>query len=174
MHKIFKQYKEKETVLLDKRERHRERHSVAAWWKCIINWTGNSAYLFSRIQVTSVPEKPLGTGIFDTLWLQSLVKYLRAREKTAIGQIHPKCYWIKPGLILTMAAFWLLTAEEHVRYTQLFVMKILAREFSPFYFFPFVHHSQMPVSVSVSITCKHLLIVCEKMLAFGLFPSVIS
>lgn len=31
----------------------------------------------------------------------------------------------------------------------------------------------MPVSASVSITCKHLLIICEQMLAFGLFPSVI-
>lgn len=27
--------------------------------------------------------------------------------------------------------------------------------------------------VSVSITCKHLLIICEQMLAFGLVPSVI-
>lgn len=58
-----------------------------------------------------------------------------------------------------------------MRYTQLFVIKILAKEFSLF-FFSFVHHSQMPVSVSVSITCKHLLIICEQMLAFGLFPSV--
>lgn len=31
----------------------------------------------------------------------------------------------------------------------------------------------MPVSVSVSITCKHLVIICEQMLAFGLVPSVI-
>jgi len=32
----------------------------------------------------------------------------------------------------------------------------------------------MPVSASVSITCKHLLIIYEQMLAFGLFPSVIA
>lgn len=36
-----------------------------------------------------------------------------------------------------------------------------------------VYHSKMPVSVSISITCKHLLIICEQMLAVGLFPSVI-
>lgn len=75
-----------------------------------------------------------------------------------------------------MVAFWLLTAEEHVtRYTQLFVTKILARKLSLLCVCMCVrtHHSQMPVSASVSITCKHLLIVCEQMLAVSLFPSVI-
>lgn len=57
------------------------------------------------------------------------------------------------------------------RYTQLFVVKILARKFN--FVCVCVYHSKMPVSVSISITCKHLLIICEQMLAVGLFPSVI-
>lgn len=85
MYEIFKQYEEEETVLLNKRETH----SISVWWECITNWTGDSACLFWRTQVTSIPEMPVCTGIFDTLWMQTLVKHFRAREKPITSQTHP-------------------------------------------------------------------------------------
>lgn len=82
---IFKQYEERETELLNK-----ERETVQLCDESVtpteqeIQPTlpkGHRSLLLLKCQFTS--------GIFDTLWLQMLVKHLRAWEKPVTGHSHP-------------------------------------------------------------------------------------